>query len=55
MQEMGSAPIFDSMVAIDVPPVPPMGYRVLQIEETGPDPNLTTDLECAGNVLENEY
>lgn len=55
MQEAGSAPIFDSMVAIDVPPVPPMGYRVLQIEETGPDPALTTDLKCAGNVLENEY
>ena len=43
------------MVAIDVPPVPPIGYRVLRIDETGSDPDISTDLKCADNVLENEH
>jgi hypothetical protein len=55
VQSVGGAPIFDSIVAIDVPPVPALGYRVLRIEEEAPDPNQDTDLTCSGNVLENEF
>ncbi|MBN1341074.1 MAG: hypothetical protein JXQ73_00235 [Phycisphaerae bacterium] len=55
LQSLGRAPIYDSTYAVDVPPVPALGYRVFRIEDAAPEPDLSTDLKFAGKAIENEY
>ena len=54
VQKLGGAPIYDAMYAIDVPPVPALGYRVLRIDDAAAAPDATTDLERGGNALAND-
>ena len=55
MQKLGGAPIYDAIYAVDVPPVPALGYRVLRIDETADAPDTQTDLKREGPVLENDF
>lgn len=56
MQKLGGAPIYDSTYAIDVPPVLPLGYRVLRIDENAPEAKLPDTLQRAGNkAIQNAY
>jgi len=54
-EKVGGAPIHDALYAIDVPPVPPLGYRVLRIERNAPVPETATDLRRSGTALENDF
>ncbi len=53
--KIAGAPIFDSMFAIDVPPVPPLGCRVLRIDDKAPPADRSTDLVKSANTLENDF
>ncbi len=54
VHRVSGAPIYDAMFAVDVPPVPALGYRVLRIDDAA-TPDLGTDLRQSGNVLESDY
>jgi hypothetical protein len=54
-EKTGGAPIFDSLYAIDVPDVPPLGYRVLKLVDGAASPAPATDLKRTASGLENEF
>ncbi len=54
-EKLGGAPIFDEIYAIDVPPVPALGYRVLKIDPAAPAVDVTTDLKRSANAIENDF
>ncbi len=55
VEKLGGAPIYDSVYLIDVPTVPPLGYRVLRIDPDAPEADQSTDLYVGGNILSNDY